>query len=132
MTCQPLVLSIAAGLVLPAMAAGAADARLDGLKWKARPIVVLSDSRDDPRVARQTAALDGAKRAVDARDIKILLEAEPHGVLRRQLGLKGTGFAVVLVGKDGSVKAVWREPVDPKKIFMIIDAMPMRRDEMKG
>ena len=38
----------------------------------------------------------------------------------------------MLVGKDGSVKKVWKDPVDPKQIFTVIDAMPMRRDEMNG
>ena len=121
-----------AALILPAAIADAADARLGALKWKARPIVVLSDSLDDPRVSKQIAALDGAKAGIADRSIEVLRETGPHGSLRRQLGIKESGFAVVLVGKDGGVKSVWREPVDPKQIFTVIDRMPMRQDEMKG
>lgn len=39
---------------------------------------------------------------------------------------------MVLVGKDGTVKKIWHDPVDPKKIFTIIDSMPMRKKEMDG
>lgn len=117
---------------LPLGAARAADDPLGALKWKARPVVVLSDSRDDPRVARQISALDHSKPALDDRNIKVLQDAEPGSRLRRQLGVSERGFSVVLVGKDGGVKKVWRDPVDPQQIFTLIDQMPMRRDEMKG
>lgn len=124
--------------VLPiAMSAGLASARtgadrLAQLKGSTRPVVVLSDSRDDPRVAKQISALDHTKPALDERNIEVLREAMPKGALRQALGVRGSGFAVVLVGKDGDVKKVWRRPVDPKAIFTIIDQMPMRQQEMKG
>ena len=95
-------------------------------------MVILSDSRDDPRVARQISALDHTRPALDDRNIKVLTEAQPGSRLRKSLGVSERGFAVVLVGKDGGVKKVWRDPVDPKSIFTIIDAMPMRRQEMRG
>ena len=106
--------------------------QLAALRDKARPVIVLSDSRGDPRVAAQIATLNRARPALDERDIKVLREARPGSALRKALGVSARGFAVVLVGKDGGVKKVWREPVDPKTIFTVIDAMPMRREEMKG
>ena len=39
-------------------------------------------------------------------------------------------FAVVLVGKDGLVKERRDQPMDPEELWSIIDAMPMRIDEM--
>ena len=42
------------------------------------------------------------------------------------------GFAVVLIGKDGGIKQVWRDPVAPDDIFAVIDAMPMRQREAAG
>ena len=39
--------------------------------------------------------------------------------------------SIVLIGKDGSVKAKWEDPVDPQIIFDIIDAMPIRRREIQ-
>lgn len=105
---------------------------LKQLRGTTRPVIVLSDSRDDPRVARQIAALDHARPGLDERDIKVLRDAEPGSGLRKSLGVERAGFAVVLVGKDGGVKKVWRDVVDPKRIFTIIDQMPMRRQEMRG
>jgi len=106
--------------------------KLKSLQGTSRPVIVLSDSRDDPRVARQIAALDHTRPGLDDRNIQVLTEAKPGSRLRKTLGVAERGFAVVLVGKDGSVKKVWRDPVDPHQIFTLIDAMPMRRQEMRG
>ena len=38
---------------------------------------------------------------------------------------------MILIGKDGGEKQRWSEPVEPQEFFQIIDAMPMRQDEMK-
>ena len=124
---------IAASLAAPplAQARSGADA-LAALRGNARPVVVLSDSRDDPRVAKQIAALDRTKPELDDRNITVLRDSEPGSRLRTSLGVKRHGFAVVLVGKDGGVKKVWRDPVNPREIFTIIDQMPMRRREMRG
>ncbi len=124
---------IAAGLIAAVSAhAQTSPGDLARLRDTSRPVIVLSDSRDDPRVARQIAALDHTRAALDERNIKVLREAKPGSALRRSLGVQERGFAVVLVGKDGGVKKVWKEPVDPRTIFTLIDAMPMRREEMKG
>ena len=105
---------------------------LDAAKGKMRPVVVLSDSREDPLIAKQMQALDRMKPELTVRDIQVLQESRFDGPLHKKLGVDKTGFAVVLVGKDGTIKQVWHDPVDPRKIFTIIDAMPMRKEEMKG
>ena len=106
--------------------------QLDDAKGKSRPVVVLSDSRDDPRVAKQISALEGTGPKLTNRNIEVLSEAKSDGSLRKKLGVEKKVFAVVLVGKDGTVKKVWHDPVEPKRIFTIIDAMPMRRKELGG
>jgi hypothetical protein len=106
--------------------------KLKALRGSSRPVVVLSDSRDDPQVAKQIAALDRTRPALTDRNIEVLTEAAPGSKLRKSLGVAERGFAVVLVGKDGGVKKIWRDPVDPKSIFTVIDAMPMRQREMRG
>ena len=98
---------------------------------KARPVIVLSDTPDDPRVAAQIATLSRSGPALRERDVEVLREAKTGGALRGTLGVAEHGFAVVLVGKDGGVKKTWREPVGSEAIFAIIDAMPMRREEMR-
>jgi hypothetical protein len=51
---------------------------------------------------------------------------------RRQLNVEAGALAVVLVGKDGGVKFRSDRPVPPEQIFDLIDAMPMRRQEMRA
>ena len=110
--------------------AGSAVDQLRALRDKARPIVVVSDTPDDSRVAAQMSALHAVKAGFAERDVSVLREARIGGALRRALGIADHGFAVVLVGKDGTVKEVWHAPVDPRRVFALIDAMPMRRREM--
>jgi len=40
-------------------------------------------------------------------------------------------FHAILIGKDGGVKGRWDSPVDMDALFGLIDAMPMRRQEMR-
>lgn len=126
---RPAIALVLAATLVPTVAH--ADP-LDDAKGKSRPVVVLSDSRDDSRVAKQIQALDGLKPELSDRNIQVLQEADVHGPLHKKLGLEKKGFSVVLVGKDGITKQEWHDPVDPKKIFTIIDSMPMRQKEMNG
>ena len=126
-----LALFAALAAAAPARAEDAADT-LQHLRGISRPVVVLSTTAKDPRVAEQLAALDDVRSALAERDVAVLTEAQSGSRLRRSLGVEAYGFAVVLVGKDGTVKEVWHAPVDPRTIFALIDRMPMRREEMRG
>jgi hypothetical protein len=110
--------------------AGALD-QLNGLAWKTRPLVVVADQADDSRFQRQIALLEPRKRALDDYDVKLVTATEDSAALRHRLRLPAVGFVVALVGKDGGVKQTWRAPVDPDRIFALIDTMPMRRDEVR-
>lgn len=61
------------------------------------------------------------------RDLVIL---RADAALRREARLGEAANEVVLIGKDGTEKARWKEPVAPEKVFALIDTMPMRRAEM--
>jgi hypothetical protein len=59
-------------------------------------------------------------------------EDGPTGeVARRELGIGRGAFAVVLVGKDGGEKLRSTEPLRSRDLLDRIDAMPMRRREMR-
>ncbi len=98
----------------------------------ARPVVVLADTPIDPRLTKQIEVLDAKTRALADYEITVVSVTARDARLRKKLGVPPTGFAVALVGKDGSVKETWREPVDPARIFALIDRMPMRRNEMRN
>ena len=51
--------------------------------------------------------------------------------IRSQFRIRGGGFSVVLVGKDGGVKARYAKAPDLDDVFSLIDGMPMRRSEMR-
>jgi len=65
-----------------------------------------------------------------ARDEGRRISAEDARALRDRFGVPVDDFAVVLVGKDGTEKKRWDEPVEMEPVFELIDAMPMRRREM--
>lgn len=50
---------------------------------------------------------------------------------RERFGVESGTFAALLVGKDGTVKNRSSEPVGPGGIFALVDAMPMRRRELR-
>jgi len=50
---------------------------------------------------------------------------------RKHLSVPPGQFMVILIGKDGGEKFRQDRNVELKEIFNIIDAMPMRRQEMK-
>ena len=50
---------------------------------------------------------------------------------RRKFGVERGTFAAVLVGKDGTEKHRSAAPLRPRDLLERIDAMPMRRREMR-
>ena len=112
------------------------------LRWKRRPLVVLAPAPDDPRLLRQRALVEAEAAAFAERDQVLVevageaaridgAEADGGAALRARFGVASEGFAVILVGKDGGEKARWSAPVSPGDVFARIDAMPMRRREMR-
>lgn len=53
------------------------------------------------------------------------------GRARHDFGVEGGRFAAVLVGKDGTAKFRSDAPFPAPDLFALIDAMPMRRREVR-
>ncbi|MEM6531434.1 MAG: CIA30 family protein [Myxococcota bacterium] len=117
---------------------------LESLRWRKRVVIVSGPSPDDERVRLQSRHVRASSAASSERDVLVLTlmergpsnagaqpldPAEAAGV-RRAVGLTAGAFEVVLVGKDGSVKARYPSPTDMKTIHSLIDTMPMRQREM--
>lgn len=94
---------------------------LDGLRWQARPVVVLGEAG---AVARQIDAFRPAAGALAEREVTLLTDGPGADGLRPAQGLR-----VLLIGKDGGVKLRRDAPVTADEIIGLIDAMPMRRRE---
>ncbi len=116
----------------------------------ARPVVVFAPSGEDGRFRAQTATLDGAAAGMADRAMLLLpvlangggyrkpehapavvLEEREQKELRQRFRIGAGGFRVVLLGKDGGEKFASGEPVSAETLNGTIDAMPMRREEMR-
>ncbi|KTS02606.1 MULTISPECIES: DUF4174 domain-containing protein [Methylobacterium] len=118
-----------------AMAAAAAPAGpLDGFRDRARVLVLSAPEAGDAQLRAQRAALASVRAGVAERDL-VVLEAVGSGAeartLRERLGLPADSFRAVLIGKDGGAKITAAAPIAPQRLFATIDAMPMRRTEMR-
>lgn len=120
---------------------GAAADPLAHYRWEARPVLVFA-AGGDARLDEQLRRFAADKAAMRDRDI-VLVEVSGRsarvdegplrdaGSLRRRFGIAEDGFAVILVGKDGSEKRRVAEVIDPHAFYELIDTMPMRQDEMR-
>jgi monofunctional biosynthetic peptidoglycan transglycosylase len=131
--------------------ADAIDAGLDGrqladaMRWSERIVVVAAPQELGARASVQRGHLLSRGPELADRQLRTVylmgtragrmagrtLTTEQVQSLRERWQLPPNGWQTALVGKDGGVKARWASPVDPDDIFALIDAMPMRRDEME-
>jgi hypothetical protein len=123
-------------------AAYAPVSSLEQFQWKNRVLVIFSDEKN-ARAARQENQLLAEREALGERDLVILRlrgeaatflfgsgEAVDAAAIREELETPDDSeFAMMLVGKDGTVKLRAVEPVAAGELFAIIDSMPMRAAE---
>jgi len=125
------------------LATSSADA-MSGYRWTYRPVVVLAGPGGDAALAEQRRIVAANRAGLVKRDIVVIwvtgntvyaeFGPEPGltaAQLRARYGTDETGFRVVLVGKDGVTKLTQSKPLSIATLFGTIDAMPMRRDEMR-
>ena len=105
---------------------------LSSYRYRARVLVVVADDRADPRFERQRAWLAGSQVGRRERRLEVVTIVGDGAAVRRALGIPpGAGFRVLLLGLDGGVKLVRRTPLSIAEVFAAIDAMPMRREELR-
>jgi hypothetical protein len=121
---------------------GPARRGLKAYQWQNRVLVLLVPTRQHPAFHSQQKLFEGQKAAFADRDL-VLLEAigdqpvqmkegaETAASLRERYRVAPDEFTLLLLGKDGGEKFRSAAPVPPEKIYGIIDAMPMRKSEMR-
>lgn len=119
-------------------------ARLDEARRSER-LLVFSGPERDPDLERMRERIDARRAEVDERDLTVAwLEGPATGTfgearlsvaavdaLRLQTGLDAETFGGVLIGKDGGTKDRYAAPIELDVVFALIDAMPMRRREIR-
>lgn len=116
------------------MTVAASDGTLASLRWKNRVLVVVARSALDENLTTQRSIFRQNTAGMSERQI-ILIEAagdDPRArAIRRQLAAGEDPFKVFLLGKDGNTALTSTKPLSAERLFGTIDAMPMRRDEMR-
>lgn len=123
--------------------AGGADP-LRRYRWVSRVLLVFAGTERDPDLATQRQDLAQVGQGLKERDLVVIevvgatlrtsagrAEGSPQA-LRARFRLPADRFRVILVGKDGDAKFSGAKPIAADRLFGIIDAMPMRQDEMRG
>lgn len=105
----------------------------DQWRWKNRVLVITAPAGDPAAAAQrriyETAAKGMAERAIvltEARDDSARSQA-----IRASLSADRGRFHVYLVGKDGNTAVASDKPLSADELFGRVDAMPMRKDEMR-
>jgi len=137
------IAAVIAALAQPAVAANEVTT-MDAYLWQNRPVLVFVPGADHPLLSAQRAALAGEAPGLDDREI-VVIEVVGDDVTvdgRPAPGLAAEGLrkryrvgdgeaAALLVGKDGGVKMRQVRALSTKALYPTIDAMPMRRQEMR-
>ncbi len=114
-------------------------------QWRHRLLFLIAPLADDPDLAAQQRDLALRADALLDRGIRLFqllpdqgflgeaaLSAEAVRALRQQLDVTAADRLVILIGKDGGIKRRGELDTDLREILLQIDAMPMRRDEMRA
>jgi hypothetical protein len=121
----------------------AGETALDRYGWQNRILLVFAPDADSALYHGQQEMLIVAERGLNERDMVIIFvirdtvstKGRPAAAvaavdLRDAYGVLPHEFRVVLIGKDGDVKLRQEEPISMADLFALIDAMPMRKQEI--
>jgi hypothetical protein len=138
--CRLLTIGLAPALLIPAHAALLAE-----YEWQSRPLLVFASSEDDAMMKDTRRHLQTLRCELNDRHM-IIGYLPSHGSstlhekpitarqateLRNLYRITHDQFTVLLIGKDGGEKYRTTAPPDMRRIFNLIDGMPMRQDEMQ-
>ena len=115
------------------------------LQDRFRPLLLFAAAPDDPSLLAQLTRLKDAAAGLKQRDVLVIaipnknpsptevsLSAEDAQAARRLFHVAPEDFTAILLGKDGGEKYRSRKPISFEKLKAMIDAMPMRQDEVKA
>jgi len=144
---KTILLTMAIATILPGSGrnAIAEPLNISQFQWKNRLLFLFAPNRNHPLFEPLHKSLAARKSEAADRDLVVfeILESGPSSMnteyldtqaaqkLRDKFDVQRGRFAVILVGKDGGIKLNRQEHTPLKDIFALIDAMPMRREEMR-
>jgi integrase len=113
--------------------------------WKYRPLIVFAPKSSNAQLVIQRMIVSRNLAGFRERSMAVI-EVTGSGVrnrlgplpratanaLRKYYGVTGREFRAILVGKDGGSKLQSSRAMSTRRLFRTIDAMPMRRQEMRS
>jgi hypothetical protein len=101
-------------------------------KQESRTILIFADKGDNALLAQQLEILKADPGGLKNRDvvIKTLTYVKNADQYKTWHVVNNSPFTVILIGKDNGEKLRSHQPVTLKKLFDLIDSMPMRQNEM--
>jgi len=120
-------------------------AQFESHQWEDRVILLFADDLQNKQIIEQLQVLEENELGVKERDLVVYTvltnelrarmgEAKSDGEpakIRQTLEVRPDEFRFILIGKDGTVKLNESKVVATEKLFKRIDAMPMRKREMR-
>jgi len=118
--------------------------KLSNHQWKNRLVLVLTNDTTDANYQNQLKIFQTEKEGMKERKLLVYHitptqyciendNKEWHNSSKLYTNYKQTNasFEVILIGLDGRIKLTQNEVLTTDKLFAIIDAMPMRRAELR-
>lgn len=112
--------------------------------WKNRLVLLFAPHDSSKLLQQQYTALQSDPEGLNNRDLLIFKVSSDqvigHNIrqgtevaqqLRNQYQVGEDDFCAILIGKDGSEKIRKEREIPLNELYAVIDAMPMRRQEMK-
>lgn len=114
-------------------------------QWKNRVILILADDDENPIIAKQQAAFEKIKAGMEERKLLVFFiypEKDEESVkktsgkifsdeLYNKYRKYDEPYQIYLLGLDGRIKLSQTGYLSTRKLFSTIDAMPMRREEIR-
>jgi hypothetical protein len=104
---------------------------LQQFRYVFRPVVVFSDSPDNPQFIEQLRLIEAAPQDLIDRDAVVIIDSDPAAMTAVRKELRPRGFSLVLMEKDGTVMLRKPRPWSVREITHAIDRFPLRRQEIQ-
>ena len=119
---------------------------LSQYRWEKRIVLIFTPNSTNTMYQNQLRTFLNHRSGFEERDLitfqlfgkgkgklsEQTLSSENVQELYRQFGIGKNEFTVILIGKDGSEKLRTTDLLPVRKLFSVIDAMPMRQRELKN
>ncbi len=105
---------------------------IDEFLWQKRLFIIFSDSPFDPNYIEQLGFLEDGVENLDEREVVVMLDYSPDAESAIRTEFRPRGFAILLIGKDGTVYL--RKPTtwNVREISHTIDKFPIRQQELRA